>query len=283
MTTEKAALVEKVKHLIATEEDFGDSGKVGIFLSISQWRTILAALTETAYTIDADENIMIGSASIGLSWDGVFKLQDANKSTGIAPDEFEKVCAVHAAEVNTPAPIDEIQAHWMAAAVKQLRLWVAEKDSQTKTGLLASASLATANALEVMLSDKQAPMMDAEVIDKFKLKLRNAIVDVKCGTTNSGISHYTEVIINTAASIYKDSTLSRPASGMEFVPHIKHKKRGTFYQVIGEVTLQTERPREDNERLMLYKGEDGKYWARPHQEFDDGRFEAIAKIEKGRG
>ena len=54
-----------------------------------------------------------------------------------------------------------------------------------------------------------------------------------------------------------------------------HKKRGTSYKHIATAILQTEKPVVDNEPLELYIGEDGKYWARPTEEFNDGRFEEI--------
>ena len=57
---------------------------------------------------------------------------------------------------------------------------------------------------------------------------------------------------------------------------VRHKKRGTTYEVIGEADLQTERPISDYEVLTVYKGPDGRLWARPSTEFEDGRFEDAA-------
>jgi hypothetical protein len=56
----------------------------------------------------------------------------------------------------------------------------------------------------------------------------------------------------------------------------RHKKRGTVYEVVGLAELQssTGRP-EDGSFLVLYKGEDGKLWAREQSEFQDGRFEIL--------
>jgi len=39
-----------------------------------------------------------------------------------------------------------------------------------------------------------------------------------------------------------------------------------------EVKLQTATPLKTGDKLVLYRGEDGRYWARPHAEFFDGRF-----------
>lgn len=68
---------------------------------------------------------------------------------------------------------------------------------------------------------------------------------------------------------------------------VRHKKRGTFYRVIGNATLQCGRayvemrpsnePHDnflDGQQWRLYQSlDDGSYHVRPQDEFDDGRFE----------
>lgn len=57
----------------------------------------------------------------------------------------------------------------------------------------------------------------------------------------------------------------------------RHKKRGTLYTVLGEGTLQcSANELLDNQPIVVYRGEDGKLWARGVAEFHDGRFEAVA-------
>lgn len=58
---------------------------------------------------------------------------------------------------------------------------------------------------------------------------------------------------------------------------VRHKKRGTTYTVIGTATIQCEPSDDiaDGEELVLYQGEDGRYWVRRPEEFHDGRFEHI--------
>lgn len=58
----------------------------------------------------------------------------------------------------------------------------------------------------------------------------------------------------------------------------RHKKRGTVYEVIGEAELQVANTRYtpgEGDFLVVYRGEDGKLWARWDEEFHDGRFEAL--------
>ena len=57
----------------------------------------------------------------------------------------------------------------------------------------------------------------------------------------------------------------------------QHVKRGTFYHIIGCAELQTvtcDLP--DGADLVVYRGEDGKLWAREAGEFTDGRFVPVA-------
>ncbi len=56
----------------------------------------------------------------------------------------------------------------------------------------------------------------------------------------------------------------------------RHKKRGTVYSLIGEAELQASSDLLcDGSEMVIYRGEDGKVWARQIDEFHDGRFEEI--------
>lgn len=62
-------------------------------------------------------------------------------------------------------------------------------------------------------------------------------------------------------------------SGREIVRH----KNGGVYSVIGEAQAQTMWGIGDYDKLVIYRShEDGSLWARPVEEFRDGRFEPIA-------
>lgn len=68
------------------------------------------------------------------------------------------------------------------------------------------------------------------------------------------------------------STTSLPIQGMT----VRHRARGTLYRVLANATLQTSVPIGDDTAVVIYQGEDGKFWARPVAEFLDGRFENIS-------
>jgi hypothetical protein len=58
----------------------------------------------------------------------------------------------------------------------------------------------------------------------------------------------------------------------------RHKKRGTVYQSIGAATVQSSvRAIHEGDTVEVYRAEgDGALWARPTEEFHDGRFEEIS-------
>lgn len=56
----------------------------------------------------------------------------------------------------------------------------------------------------------------------------------------------------------------------------RHKKRGTSYTVVvAHAELQTSAPLREGAEIVVYRGDDGKFWARPSSEFHDGRFEKL--------
>lgn len=58
-------------------------------------------------------------------------------------------------------------------------------------------------------------------------------------------------------------------------PVWRHIKRGTLYREIGAAFLQCSEAPADRVALVIYRGDDGVMWARPHDEFYDGRFERV--------
>lgn len=63
----------------------------------------------------------------------------------------------------------------------------------------------------------------------------------------------------------------------ETFPIYQHKARGTLYEVLGDAELQMApgTPIEEGWKLVIYRGQDGKLWARPSDEFHDGRFVGV--------
>lgn len=85
-----------------------------------------------------------------------------------------------------------------------------------------------------------------------------------------------EAMTKAAARIEALSAARADGPGGGWAPTHRHVKRGTMYQVLDEVDLQTEKPLSDYAVLTLYRGEDGRLWARPTSEFNDGRFAALS-------
>ncbi|HRY03859.1 MAG TPA: hypothetical protein P5256_12065 [Beijerinckiaceae bacterium] len=55
----------------------------------------------------------------------------------------------------------------------------------------------------------------------------------------------------------------------------QHNKRGSLYAIVAEAELQTTAPVPEGARLIVYVGLDGRIWARPAEEFHDGRYASI--------
>lgn len=62
------------------------------------------------------------------------------------------------------------------------------------------------------------------------------------------------------------------------LPRWRHKKRGSVYLEIGTAQLQSAGPILEPTTLVIYCAEDGTLWARPVDEFMDGRFELLEPL-----
>lgn len=61
---------------------------------------------------------------------------------------------------------------------------------------------------------------------------------------------------------------------------LKHRKRGTTYEVVGRATLQTDTPLTDDAPVAVYRCDrTGKLWVRPVEEFTEDRFIALPHNE----
>ena len=58
---------------------------------------------------------------------------------------------------------------------------------------------------------------------------------------------------------------------------VKHKRRGTTYEVVGDASVQASMPIHEGDHIVVYRGQDGALWARPYKEFHDGRFEPVTE------
>lgn len=75
------------------------------------------------------------------------------------------------------------------------------------------------------------------------------------------------------ADAIRDTLTTLASRTPEGMVRYRHKKRGTTYEVLGVAELQAEQPQVEKAALTIYRGDDGKLWARNTAEFHDGRFE----------
>jgi hypothetical protein len=61
---------------------------------------------------------------------------------------------------------------------------------------------------------------------------------------------------------------------------VRHRTRGSSYRVVGQAQLQASYgPLRNRADLVVYRClEDGRLWARPREEFLDGRFEVLQAV-----
>jgi hypothetical protein len=79
--------------------------------------------------------------------------------------------------------------------------------------------------------------------------------------------------LNTATALYAVFSRERP-----FAPPHRHLKRGTTYEVIvADARLQqaSQFGPVEGDAITIYRGDDGRVWARAQSEFEDGRFEPL--------
>jgi hypothetical protein len=57
----------------------------------------------------------------------------------------------------------------------------------------------------------------------------------------------------------------------------RHVQRGNSYTVMGRARLQTSTILKDDDTLVIYQGQNGELWARPIEEFCDGRFQRMPR------
>lgn len=100
------------------------------------------------------------------------------------------------------------------------------------------------------------------------------------------------------------SALIRAQTEPGWKPTHRHVKRGSEYMLLGIGKMQSEHWRDgsinrirsaircnapdqtasiDMREVAIYVGEDGQHWVRPREEFEDGRFEALAASPEREG
>jgi hypothetical protein len=85
-------------------------------------------------------------------------------------------------------------------------------------------------------------------------------------------------ILSLAPAFAEARDMARADAAGRAGERVRHVKRGTEYEVLGEAELQiATRNVFEEDRLVVYRSvADGKIWAREASEFRDGRFETIA-------
>jgi hypothetical protein len=79
---------------------------------------------------------------------------------------------------------------------------------------------------------------------------------------------------------YEDARV--PVEDKQLPRRWRHKKRGSTYTEICRAELQADRDVIEGFTMIVYRCDDGKYWVRWEEEFEDGRFEALPVV-KGDG
>lgn len=97
-----------------------------------------------------------------------------------------------------------------------------------------------------------------------------------CGKDIVAAKHSTSCLECAVVSAKRAILPTAPVNDGEWRPTHRHNKRGSTYRVVGTASLQAGAPVEEPTELVIYQGEDGRLWARPEDEFNDGRFTALS-------
>lgn len=114
-------------------------------------------------------------------------------------------------------------------------------------------------------------------------KARDVIADEVAGYLSAADRAYKEheecadKILTALLSAPEPVRLELAALLSPWRPKWRHKKRGSDYEEVGEALLQNSYNLHlpDNAILMIYRSQDGHLYARPIDEFNDGRFDAL--------
>ena len=136
---------------------------------------------------------------------------------------------------------------------------------------LVALAARTASVVTEEMVERAAPLV-AEIIADI---IGDDEPDMSVGTAER---RYTRMILERAISARP--TEAPEGDAAKLLPivdgaRIRHKKRGTKYEVVGLARVQTDRPLRDDEFVSIYRGADGMTWARPPHEFTENRFELL--------
>ena len=111
------------------------------------------------------------------------------------------------------------------------------------------------------------------------------IVDGLRALGATGVQHRADRATEATVEVWRDGSAALAGGGPPMTaqtdrptspPLWRHKERGSTYWIVGKDRLQADRPLEDMAELFAYVGEDGQWWFRTPEEFNDGRFEELS-------
>lgn len=103
--------------------------------------------------------------------------------------------------------------------------------------------------------------------------VRKAVVDTVLGLFDDARRPLTEADVERVAEL--EAELAEAKYNIGDTTWWRHKKRDSVYMELCRAELQSSMPLDEGDTMVVYSGEDGKFWTRPEDEFDDGRFERV--------
>lgn len=272
--------------------DLGDRAAFGTALS-----SVLAGKTSSAPPLSAppsaDMNERADALVIEIAQLEIVNGREVGSDARVVVGPKTRACVVRAlqqyGDEREAAAKAELASPPDADVTDPRDLWrdLCEKDDRTSPEEYPDMALITEDELVSLLQqygDERAREAMGEAFRAAEVSKMNAVREARAAAIEEVGAVLSRLVVahrarpgTWAAGVLNEAITAIRALAPKAGPEWRHKKRGTTYveRDRGELQLATDHVLKEGDRLVSYRGEDGRTWFRHEPEFEDGRFEKI--------